>query len=437
MTLDDIAYIEKWICDRTVVYYRESEAVVDDVLASASANEYDDGEERPSDIRNRVFVAECKMNAWANERVRVNYFLGAGHENVGYEYTAPSDEDSPADFDRFSVWNPAHELKSRDPVVEAYTYHFSPNPAFSNNYMADFRDTLDGLTVRSLMFSSGNATDYEAYEQWTFPTPAVWDQYWYAAGNTLMFMGVPYVIGSSGYGTITIRALPQVTVMRDEVPLLSSGAFGDMSSARCIYARTNEQNIDGRVQLTNDFSDRALRITIDFDYTQRFFVLEKVDSYDILVAIGGSFAFFFPVAVIASPFMLGYFLYQMALVISEEYEHHHQRALVDLLKILIAKIRYRRKLYSRFGTIRKICNNNFHQMKQWVNLMERAVLDLSRKHEEDTGDRYEFSAEDDDEHLPPLYGLKEANLKPAKLRTVIENTVRMVRVCYDDCIHAL
>lgn len=55
----------------------------------------------------------------------------------------------------------------------------------------DFKPTLDGLTLRSLMFNSGNATDPEVYYNWAFPTPFIWDQYWYDPGNTLMFIGVP------------------------------------------------------------------------------------------------------------------------------------------------------------------------------------------------------------------------------------------------------
>ena len=167
--------------------------------------------------------------------------------------------------------------------------------------------------VRSLMFNSGNATDSEVYYNWAFPTPFIWDQYWFDPGNTLMFIGVPQEIGTSNYGTITIRALPQVTVMRDEIPDLASGDFGEMRNARCIYARTNEQNIDGKVELVQGYDvevdGRAVYLRIDFDFTQRFFVLENVNRFDVAVAIGGSFAFFVPVLMLASPFILGYFLY--------------------------------------------------------------------------------------------------------------------------------
>lgn len=49
------------------------------------------------------------MNAWANDRVRVNYFLGVGHEPgafVGYEYWTSTDPSESVDY--FSVWDPQH-----------------------------------------------------------------------------------------------------------------------------------------------------------------------------------------------------------------------------------------------------------------------------------------------------------------------------------------
>lgn len=170
--------------------------------------------------------------------------------------------------------------------------------------------------------------------------------------------------------------------MRDEIPDLDAGDFGEMRNARCIYARTNEQNIDGKVELVQGYDleadGRAVYLRVDFDFTQRFFVLENVNRFDVAVAIGGSFAFFVPVLMLASPFVLGYFLYQMALVIQEEYEYHHRKALVNLLRILVAKIRTRRKVDSRYILINKICNKTFFQMKQWVKMMEGDLRKASR-----------------------------------------------------------
>ena len=59
----------------------------------------------------------------------------------------------------------------------------------------------------------------------------------------------------------------------------------------------------------------------------------------MVVAIGGSFAFFVPMLCIALPFLLGYFLYQVAYLIQEEYEYHYRKAIINLTKILIAKIK--------------------------------------------------------------------------------------------------
>lgn len=49
------------------------------------------------------------------------------------------------------------------------------DPAFHNYFAMDFKPTLDGLSMRSLMFNSGNATDPEVYYNWAFPTPFIWD----------------------------------------------------------------------------------------------------------------------------------------------------------------------------------------------------------------------------------------------------------------------
>lgn len=97
--MDDRAYVEKFICDRSVFYYREYEKAQEDVLDAGAEGS----------TRHLVYKARCKMNAWANDRVRVNYFLGVGDEPgnfVGYEYTTTTDPATSVDY--FSVWDPAH-----------------------------------------------------------------------------------------------------------------------------------------------------------------------------------------------------------------------------------------------------------------------------------------------------------------------------------------
>lgn len=229
MTVEDKDFIHKFVCDRSIFYYREYEMATEDIISEGEGGE----------TRNRVYIANCKMTAWANDRIRFNYFLGVGHENIGYEYKSSSllsqgDEGYP-----FDIWNPQY---NEPEVTTATTYHYMSDPSFHNYFSFDFKDSLQGLTLRSLMFNSGNATDSEVYFGWSFPTPFIWDQYWYNPGNTLMFFGVPYQIGESSYGTITIGALPLATINRDEIGVIndSGGSAMQMTTAECIYSRTNE-----------------------------------------------------------------------------------------------------------------------------------------------------------------------------------------------------
>lgn len=178
---------------------------------------------------------------------------------------------------------------------------------------------------------------------------------------------------------------------------------------------------------------RAVYLRIDFDFTQRFFVLENVNRFDVAVAIGGSFAFFVPVLMLASPIVLGYFLYRMALVIQEEYEYHYRKALVNLLRILIAKVRTRRKLDSRYTLINKICNTTFKQMKLWLKQKEGEIVARSLSKDKDAQDKFDVM-DGDNEEKGPLFGVKEQNLRTEALIDAIEKTVEMVRVNYNECI---
>lgn len=95
---------------------------------------------------------------WANNRLRVNYLLGVGgYENIGYSFNVTGDAEVP---DYFSIWDP----KLSDEVTKKSKYQFKKEITFNNYFAWEFKESLmDGLKLRSLVYSVGRATETTLY----------------------------------------------------------------------------------------------------------------------------------------------------------------------------------------------------------------------------------------------------------------------------------
>lgn len=84
--------------------------------------------------------------------------------------------------------------------------------------------------------------------------------------------------------------------------------------------------MDGRVPLKtpDPWKTSTVYLRINFDYTQRSFVLEYISVLDVIALIGGSFAFFLPIMALGVPFVFMHYLYSLAKIIRDEYQEMHK-----------------------------------------------------------------------------------------------------------------
>lgn len=64
------------------------------------------------------------------------------------------------------------------------------------------------------------------------------------------------------------------------------------------------------MKLTSDFY-----VTVEFDFTQRAFVRDHYSLEDVIIRIGGSFAFMLPMFVAVAPLVMLYYIYLLAKII--------------------------------------------------------------------------------------------------------------------------
>jgi len=155
--------------------------------------------------------------------------------------------------------------------------------------------------------------------------------------------------------------------------------------------------VDGRVPLKtpNPWKTSTVYLRINFDYTQRSFVLEYITVLDVIALIGGSFAFFLPIMALGVPFVFMHYIYQLAKIIRDEYQEMYKQSLTLLLKVLVGKIKTRRKFDSKYDEINQLCNNAFYRMRRWVTVLEDQLRTHIKKSGKMTQVKLDVEDEDD------------------------------------------
>ena len=122
--MDQREYVQEYICNRTKLYYRQTEY-------------FDNSGEQPY-TDEVVFIGVCKPMSWANNRLRVSYMLGVGgYLSPGYSYKQVVGEPKVLD-----VWNPV----VTDKISTTDKYQFKSSTNFNSYFAWEFwGDSMNGV----------------------------------------------------------------------------------------------------------------------------------------------------------------------------------------------------------------------------------------------------------------------------------------------------
>lgn len=177
----------------------------------------------------------------------------------------------------------------------------------SSNYRTTFRtvfdDALAGITSYSVGFHTLIGNDTTAYNGWNFNTPELWDGvengFWYAPTTHILWHTVDYKINEDQIETMEIEGVPvnNTHVGKGGVKNRFIGIpirFKNKVETKIIWKK-NFFNLDddGKVQTRVTAAPRnEILVIVDFDFTQREYIITYLSFWDVFTDIGGLSASF-------------------------------------------------------------------------------------------------------------------------------------------------
>jgi hypothetical protein len=112
------------------------------------------------------------------------------------------------------------------------------------------------------------------YDNWTFSTPALWDEFWFSDLNSILYWSETFVVGESAVELAQIQCVPELNVYRDQI--VEKSLFGiplktkNKIEEKLLYSRALNMNINMRIPVaTTTFNSSNVHIPFKLDFTER------------------------------------------------------------------------------------------------------------------------------------------------------------------------
>ena len=144
---------------------------------------------------------------WASDKIRVFYRAGLlGERIMGKKI----DSRNPAPMGRLEE---ANNMKLE--VVEQL--NFSQTIDFSGKNILEYNEeVLNGCRTFMILYYTTSWNDTEMYDNWTFSTPALWDEFWFSDLNSILYWSEVFTIGESAVELAQIQCVPELNVYREQ-----------------------------------------------------------------------------------------------------------------------------------------------------------------------------------------------------------------------------
>lgn len=160
-TPEEEEYVTQYLCNHTRFYYHES--LYKDYIGTI-----------PYEL-NYYYDWECSIMPWASDKIRLYYNAGLRNRRmIGKELDSRA---MPAEVGREA------EAKNTQ-LKQVENFNFSQATDFKGELVLKYDEVeLKGLETFVIIYYTSVANDTEKYDNWTFSTSALWDDFWFAPVN--------------------------------------------------------------------------------------------------------------------------------------------------------------------------------------------------------------------------------------------------------------
>lgn len=163
----DQMFMQDYLCNNTRVFIKEYKYV--DVIGYTPYNYV------------YLYDWDCQMMPWANNRIRLNYFIGlhkhsmkgvfyneSVHNYTGFDKTFGL-VDSPSLFDNIT----------EQPVEFVETFTLRKEISYFSAIYCKYSEEFQGLNNLLFIFTTEKFANKTVYNNWNFTTPTLWDEFWF------------------------------------------------------------------------------------------------------------------------------------------------------------------------------------------------------------------------------------------------------------------
>lgn len=248
---------------------------------------------------------------------------------------------------------------------------------------------FDKLRSQFALFQTSQGP--EAFNNFNFSTPELWDDIWFGENSTYIANSEAFILGKTSLDTARIPIAPEKVTKKNYVPttwiLGVPVRYKDEVKYDMDMYKVQESNVDNRIPLANKYNSTTQTILFRFDFTEKQYTFKYFMFMDILASIGGLNAFITPLVSKLIPFFVIAFLFRLAKIILDYAGKEYRDELISTLSLTASEIQKREEFDGKDALVQRI-NIALSQLKDlpdetdWVADNEEDVKKL-RTYNED------------------------------------------------------
>lgn len=190
MSVTDKVFLEEELCKKTKIKYFELENFAKIGFQPYTVESH--------------FHFTCKMMGWANEKLRLVFYLGIPAINekiIGKQIDTRLEDE--INLDR-------NNLADNEDLKESPKMQFKRGSRFKNQISLVFDDLFKGNTVNLIICSvdSDELNNKLNYNGWIFEDKLIWESFWLASSTNVLYNSMEHELGKNSIEIAKIRGVP-------------------------------------------------------------------------------------------------------------------------------------------------------------------------------------------------------------------------------------
>ena len=141
------------------------------------------------------------------------------------------------------------------------------------------------------MFHVADAKDLDKYNSWNFTRQSHWFDFYTSPSTTLLFETMGYRIGEFQPKFVSIPIMSEKVIHKEQKS--SVNVLGVQIGSEDEYTNTviwePATNVDENRKITmrDTYMSSTILVKTNFDFTQRIYEINYIDSFDVVASLGG------------------------------------------------------------------------------------------------------------------------------------------------------